>query len=39
VAPSELADVRSALREQLPHEWTLTTLFVHWFLGRAGLPL
>ena len=36
--PREMVDVESALREQLPHEWSLVTICVHLFLDRAGLP-
>ena len=38
VMPREMVDVESALREQLPHEWSLVTICVHLFLDRAGLP-
>ena len=38
VIPREIVEVESALREQLPHEWSLVTICVHLFLDRAGLP-
>jgi len=38
VMPREIVEVESALREQLPHEWSLVTICVHLFLDRAGLP-
>lgn len=36
--PREMAEVEAALREQLPHEWSLVTICVHLFLDRAGFP-